>query len=277
MQMAEQMSTVIRAAADDAKRYWLEEGRKGPGFIREVDFAHETRGLDPLFAGIKIVDCDTHFTEPADLWTANAPAGMKDKMPHVRRVDDSDSWFVGDKYFGSLGGNVIAKDRNKLLGKLAYKRYEQIDPGSYDVSSRLEAMDAMGVWAQICFQNGGVTQAGSVKWVSQSTILIPANIGSSPRVSRSKSISRMNPPSSPRPSSSQYRLASSARAFTTVPLLSAIGSPLCGRRCDLFAELLGGTRPTENAVTHNNPYRKNRWLIALAVRCARAGTGRTRR
>ena len=26
--------------------------------------------------GIKIVDCDTHFTEPADLWTANAPAGM---------------------------------------------------------------------------------------------------------------------------------------------------------------------------------------------------------
>ncbi len=155
-------STVIKARADDAKRYWLEEGRKGPGFIREVDFAHETRGVDPLFAGIKIVDCDTHFTEPADLWTANAPAGMKDKMPHVRRVDGADQWFVGDRHFGSLGGNVIARNRNKLLGKLAFQTYDEIDPGSYQVNARLEAMDAMGVWAQVCFQNGGVTQAGSL-------------------------------------------------------------------------------------------------------------------
>lgn len=155
-------STVIKARADDAKRYWLDEGRKGPGFIREVDFAHETRGLDPLFAGIRIVDCDTHFTEPADLWIANAPAGMKDKMPHVRRVDGADQWFVGDRHFGSLGGNVIARNRNKLLGKLAFQTYDEIDPGSYEVNARLEAMDAMGVWAQVCFQNGGVTQAGSL-------------------------------------------------------------------------------------------------------------------
>jgi predicted TIM-barrel fold metal-dependent hydrolase len=161
--MAEQTtSTVIRAAADDAKRYWLDEGRKGPGFIREVDFAANSRGVDPLFAGIKIVDCDTHFTEPADLWTANAPAGIKDKMPHVRRVDGADGWYVGDRYFGSLGGNVIARNKNKLLGKLAFQTYDEIDPGSYSVNPRLEAMDAMGVWAQICFQNGGVTQAGSL-------------------------------------------------------------------------------------------------------------------
>src|SRR3546814_2523099 len=85
-------------------------GTKG-GFIREVDFAANARGVDPLFEGIKIVDCDTHFTEPADLWTANAPAGMKDKMPHVKRVDGADQWFVMDRQFGSLGGNVIAKDR----------------------------------------------------------------------------------------------------------------------------------------------------------------------
>ncbi len=161
--MADGAKTVIKADADDAKRYWLDEGRgaKG-GYIREVDFESNTRGVDPLFEGIKIVDCDTHLTEPADLWTANAPAGMKDKMPHVRRIDGADQWYVGDKHFGSIGGNVIAKDKNKLLGKLAYSNYDEIDPGSYDVKSRLEAMDAMGVWAQICYQNGGVTQAGSL-------------------------------------------------------------------------------------------------------------------
>jgi predicted TIM-barrel fold metal-dependent hydrolase len=157
------MSTAVKARADDAKRYWLDEGRgeKG-GFIRQVDYAANARGLDPLFEGIKIVDCDTHFTEPADLWTSNAPAGMKARMPHVKRVGEADKWFVGDRDFGSLGGNVIAKDKNKLLGKLAYQRYEQIAPGSYDWQERLKDMDDMGIWAQICFQNGGVTQAGSL-------------------------------------------------------------------------------------------------------------------
>jgi predicted TIM-barrel fold metal-dependent hydrolase len=160
-------STAVKARADDAKSYWLDEGRgtKG-GYIREVDFAANSRGVDPLFEGIKIVDCDTHFTEPANLWLDHAPAGMKAKMPHVKRIGEgdtaSDQWYVGDRHFGSLGGNVIARDKNKLLGKLSYSTYDEIDPGSYDVKPRLEAMDAMGVWAQICYQNGGVTQAGSL-------------------------------------------------------------------------------------------------------------------
>ena len=154
--------TVVRAGADDARRYWLDEGRGPGGYIREVDFASNSRGVDPLFEGIKIVDCDTHFTEPPDLWTANAPAGLKHKMPYVKRIDGADRWFVGERNFGGIGGNVIAKDRNKLLGRLAFQNYDQIDAGSYDVTERLKDMDAMGVWAQICFQNGGVTQAGSL-------------------------------------------------------------------------------------------------------------------
>ncbi|CAN7302227.1 amidohydrolase family protein [Phenylobacterium sp. LjRoot225] len=156
------MSSVVKASADDARSYWLDEGRAPGGYIREVDFVSNSRGVDPLFEGIKIVDCDTHFTEPKDLWTANAPAGLKDKMPRVERIDGADQWYVGDKHFGSIGGNVIAKDKNKLLGRLAFQNYDQIDPGSYEVAPRLAAMDAMGVWAQICFQNGGVTQAGSL-------------------------------------------------------------------------------------------------------------------
>jgi predicted TIM-barrel fold metal-dependent hydrolase len=157
------MSTLIKAGADDAKRYWLDEGRgdKG-GFIREVDYAANARGLDPLFEGIKIVDCDTHFTEPADLWVDNAPAGMNAKMPHVERIGEADKWVCNGRDFGSLGGNVIAKDKNKLLGKLAFQRYEQIAPGSYDLKERLKDMDDMGIWGHICFQNGGVTQAGSL-------------------------------------------------------------------------------------------------------------------
>ena len=160
--MANNATTAIKAGADDARSYWLDEGRSAGGFIREVDYAANSRGVDPLFEGIKIVDCDTHYTEPPDLWTANAPAGLKDKMPHVKRIDGADRWYIGDKDFGSIGGNVIDRNHNKLLGKLAFQNYDQIIPGSYSVKPRLAEMDAMGVWAQICFQNGGVTQAGSL-------------------------------------------------------------------------------------------------------------------
>jgi predicted TIM-barrel fold metal-dependent hydrolase len=83
-------------------------------------------------------------------------------MPRIQRVDGIDYWFVGEKNFGSIGGNVIGADHNKLLGRLAYQNYDQINPGSYLVKPRLEEMDAMGVWAQICYQNSGVTQAGSL-------------------------------------------------------------------------------------------------------------------
>lgn len=160
--MSEGSSNTIKAQADDAERYWLKEGWSDGGFVREVDYEANSKGVHPLFEGIKIVDCDTHFTEPPDLFSANAPAGMQDKMPYVRRVDGLDQWFIGDRCFGSLGGNVIAKDHNKLLGRLAYRTYDEIDPGSYMVKPRLEAMDRMGVHTQICFQNGGITQAGSL-------------------------------------------------------------------------------------------------------------------
>lgn len=155
-------TTVVKAGADDAKWYWLEEGWAPGGYERQVDYVANSKGVNPLFEGIKIVDVDTHFTEPPDLFTANAPEHMKSKMPHVRRIDDKDFWFIGDKHFGSIGGNVIAKNHNKLLGRLAYQNYDQITPGSYDVKARLKDMDDMGVWAQICFQNGGITQAGSL-------------------------------------------------------------------------------------------------------------------
>jgi predicted TIM-barrel fold metal-dependent hydrolase len=160
--MSQRPTTAVKANADDARHYWLEEGRSAGGFIREIDHSAYAKGVHPLFEGIKIVDCDTHFTEPPDLFTANAPAGMKDKLPRVVRVDGADRWFVGDRDFGSLGGNVIAKDRNKLLGKLAFKTYDEIHPASYSVKERLQEMDQMGIWAQICFQNGGLTQAGSL-------------------------------------------------------------------------------------------------------------------
>ena len=148
--------------AQSAKKYWSSEGYTPGGVIREVDYKSQSTGLNPALAGIKIVDCDTHITEAPDLFTSRAPAKYKDKVPYRRRVDGVDKWFVGDRDFGSFGGNVIKKDNNKLLGRLAFPTLEEGHPGAIETKARLQAMDDMGVYAQICYQNSGVTQAGSL-------------------------------------------------------------------------------------------------------------------
>jgi uncharacterized protein len=158
--------------ADDARLYWKEEGHLPGGVTRHVEYAKTFTGIDPLFAGIKIVDCDTHFTEPPDLFTARASAKFKDRMPHRRRVGQVDRWFIGDRDFGTMGGNVIGKDANKLLGRLAFPTLDEGAAGSYQVKPRLKAMDDMGVYAQITYQNSGITQAGSLMSLNDNELAV---------------------------------------------------------------------------------------------------------
>ena len=47
-------------------------------------------------AGLKVVDADTHLTEPHDLWTARAPQALVDRVPQVRDVDGVATWTFGD-------------------------------------------------------------------------------------------------------------------------------------------------------------------------------------
>src|SRR5579864_4166482 len=157
--MADEQNSELASAA---RTYWNEDGWKAGGVLREVDYVSQSGGIDPSLAGIKIVDCDTHVTEAPDLFTSRAPAKYKDKVPQVRRVGGVDRWFVGDRDFGSLGGNVIRADNNKLLGRLAFPTIDEGHRGAHEVKARLQAMDDMGVYAQICYQNSGVTQAGSL-------------------------------------------------------------------------------------------------------------------
>jgi hypothetical protein len=45
---------------------------------------------------------------------------------------------------------------------LSFPTLEEGHPGAWQVKPRLKAMDELGVYAQICYQNSGVTQAGSL-------------------------------------------------------------------------------------------------------------------
>jgi predicted TIM-barrel fold metal-dependent hydrolase len=109
------------------------------------------------FGGRKVIDTDTHLTEPHDLWTKRAPAHLKDRVPQVKTKDGVSSWYIdGDKLigFGANPSSTVKRDGSKYNGLEFLKvSINDVHPSSYSVPERLEMMDATGVSAQIIYPN----------------------------------------------------------------------------------------------------------------------------
>ena len=82
--------------------------------------------VDRVMGDLKIIDGDSHFAEPGDLWTSRAPAKYKDRVPQMKRVNDTVAWFLGDQQWTGLGGHTIAKGKSKTLGVLCLP-YDDIE------------------------------------------------------------------------------------------------------------------------------------------------------
>jgi predicted TIM-barrel fold metal-dependent hydrolase len=106
-------------------------------------------------AGLKVVDADTHLTEPHDLWTARAPQALVDRVPQVRDVDGVATWTFGDTVLGrASAGGVVKRDGSKSRGsEFIGWSFEDAHLGASAVAPRLEVMDALGIWAQIVYPN----------------------------------------------------------------------------------------------------------------------------
>ena len=109
-------------------------------------------------APLKIIDTDTHLSEPPTLWLDHAPAALKDRVPQIKTHNGRPSWIIdGDKPIG-LGANpysAIRKDGSKIMDvdDFAPMTYDTVHPGSYRVPERLAEMDRLGVHAQIVYPN----------------------------------------------------------------------------------------------------------------------------
>jgi predicted TIM-barrel fold metal-dependent hydrolase len=110
---------------------------------------------DPL-AGLKVIDVDTHLSEPPDLWTSRAPPGWKDRLPQMAMVDGERRWVIdGDKILGLRGAaSVIRKDGVKDKGQSFHTwNVDQVHPGCSNTKARVEYMDREGIWAQVVYPN----------------------------------------------------------------------------------------------------------------------------
>ncbi len=109
---------------------------------------------DELSTDVLLIDCDSHFTEPPDLWSARVPASMQDQVPRQQTVDGVTGWYLDGELWGSTGGNVIGAGGQKALGQQVLQPFDRIDPSAWDVRERLKLLDTLGIYAQVCYPNG---------------------------------------------------------------------------------------------------------------------------
>lgn len=110
-----------------------------------------------LIHGIKIIDADTHLSEPHDLWTSRAPARFKDRVPQVKIVDGKRRWVIDNDIALSDGASpisVIKKDGSKSRSLEFFGwQIEDVHAGAYDTKARLQVMDETNIFAQIVYPN----------------------------------------------------------------------------------------------------------------------------
>jgi len=107
---------------------------------------------------LKVIDADTHITEPHDMWLKRARASIRDRVPQVKTINGTRSWVIdGDKCIGfnAHPNSAILKNGGKVreLQRFLELQIEDVHPGSSTIKDRLEVMDATGVWGQIVYPN----------------------------------------------------------------------------------------------------------------------------
>lgn len=114
--------------------------------------------IKQIIPGISVIDTDTHWSEPPDLWTSLAPAKYKDLVPQIKEHKGRQRWVVnGDiPLAGDSAVSAIAPDGGKMLGlKFLKHNIDMVHPASYDCQARLDLMDDMGVSHNIVYPNVG--------------------------------------------------------------------------------------------------------------------------
>ncbi|MEM7017614.1 MAG: amidohydrolase family protein [Pseudomonadota bacterium] len=107
---------------------------------------------------IKIIDSDTHWSEPHDLWTSLAPAKYKDLVPQIKEYRGRRKWVVnGDiPISGNSAISAILPDGEKMLGlKFLQHEIDEVHEASYDCNARLKVMDSFGISHGIVYPNVG--------------------------------------------------------------------------------------------------------------------------
>ena len=96
-----------------------------------------------LFDRHRVIDVDTHLTEPPDTWTARVPVAMHDDVPHIERVNGQDVWMASGNRLGAPGYYSMA-GWNGVMPVSVPPTFDDIAPSMYDARARVDFLDHAG-------------------------------------------------------------------------------------------------------------------------------------
>src|SRR5262245_10648996 len=84
-----------------------------------------------------VIDCDTHITEPGDVWTARRPARFQADAPRiVRDAEGRDSWkFGSSQRIVPVGHTAVAGWKEPFPA--APRNMDEIPAAAHDAKARL--------------------------------------------------------------------------------------------------------------------------------------------
>lgn len=109
-----------------------------------------------LVDGLKVIDTDSHWSEPYDLWTSRAPAAYVDRVPQMgERNGRRRWWFDGDIAIGlPIASSVVDPNGEKITGTAFFDLdNDMVHRASFDAEARLEMLDHLGIHAQVMYPN----------------------------------------------------------------------------------------------------------------------------
>ncbi|GAA1851348.1 amidohydrolase family protein [Pseudonocardia ailaonensis] len=109
--------------------------------------------VDEVLNGIKIIDCDAHFTEPHDLWLSRTPKSRHSEIPVIKTIDGESHWYLGDELWATMGGNVIGHGNERAYGRYILQPFDRVSSAAWSVPDRVALLDELGIHAQICYPN----------------------------------------------------------------------------------------------------------------------------
>ncbi|GMU78857.1 MAG: amidohydrolase [Acidimicrobiia bacterium] len=95
---------------------------------------------------------DSHFLEPLDLWTANLPADMAARVPHVSV--DAETGIETIHLDGMSFERPVPNPKQQEFYEASHR-----PPGARDATARLKDLDAEGIWGELVFPSLGMWNA----------------------------------------------------------------------------------------------------------------------
>jgi predicted TIM-barrel fold metal-dependent hydrolase len=112
----------------------------------------------------RLLSSDSHIIEPPDLWVSRVPRKLKDKVPHVERVGQTDWWIYNGHKIGSVSGRKHRSGSTGIGGSiesdgavLTYSIFEEVTPAAYTPDLYLQSHFDDGVVGAVIRPTQGVT------------------------------------------------------------------------------------------------------------------------